>query len=62
MESIQINRISVTFPDDPSAGRVPLMIEGGALEQFRKQVAEHFDVTVSDVRLNYSQKDESSEL
>lgn len=56
MGSIQINRISITLPAVSFEDANALVVED--LEGFRAGLAEQLGVKASQVRINYTEKDE----
>lgn len=56
MKSVQINRVCIVMPDVPFEDEKALVIND--LEEFRSRLAEQFVVEVSQVRINYTEKDE----
>lgn len=60
MKAVQINRVCIGMPDVPFEDEKALVIND--LEEFRSGLAEQFGVEVSQVRINYTEKDEEQKL
>ena len=60
MKAVQINRICIVMPDVPFEDEKALVIND--LEEFRSGLAEQLGVEVSQVRINYTEKDEEQKL
>lgn len=56
MKSIQINRVTITLPVVSFEDSNALVVED--LEEFRTGLAEQLGVKASQVRINYTEKDE----
>lgn len=56
MKAVQINRVCIVMPDVPFEDEKALVIND--LEEFRSGLAEQLGVEVSQVRINYTEKDE----
>lgn len=56
MRAVQINRVCIVMPDVPFEDQKALIVND--LEEFRTGLAEQLGVESSQVRINYTEKDE----
>lgn len=60
MKAVQINRVCIVLPDVPFEDEKALIVDN--LEEFRTRLAKQLGVEVSQVRINYTEKDEEQKL